>query len=293
MNAPQVNALTVDVEDYFQVAAFSKSIDRSEWNSIAPRVVQNTQRLLDVFDEAQVSATFFVLGWVAERFPKLVSEIHGRGHEVACHGFGHELIYRQSVDDFRDETVRSKAVLEEITGAQVAGYRAASYSITARSLWALDVIADAGFQYDSSIVPVRHDLYGMAGARPVPHELRTAQGRKIVEFPPTTFRLLGQRLPVGGGGYFRLYPYWLTAYLLRQVNRSRSPFIFYLHPWEIDPQQPRVSASWLSRFRHYCNLDKTEQRLRRLLFDFRFTTVRQVLHQLDLLRTDCKAAGPA
>jgi polysaccharide deacetylase family protein (PEP-CTERM system associated) len=229
-------------------------------------------------------ATFFVLGWVAERFPDLVREIHGRGHEVASHGSSHKLIYEQSPEEFRQETLRAKGVLEDQTGAAIFGYRAASYSIVKSSLWALDIIAEAGFQYDSSIVPARHDLYGIPDAHTKPHRLTTQNGSTLVEFPPTTYRLAGVNFPVGGGGYFRLYPYWLSRHILRLINRKgREPFIFYLHPWEIDPRQPRVRAGLRSRFRHYLNLDKTEARLIRLVDDFRFGTVRAVLRDLRLL----------
>jgi polysaccharide deacetylase family protein (PEP-CTERM system associated) len=278
-----LNAFTVDVEDYFHVAALSSSIDRKDWSNIPPRVDSNTRRLLDIFDSHGARATFFVLGWVAERFPELIKEIHRRGHEVACHGFSHTLVYEQSPEQFETETVRAKGVLEELIGAPVAGYRAASYSITSKSLWALDIIVANGFKYDSSIFPVRHDLYGIPGSLPMPHRLETGNGT-LVEFPPTTVRLLHQNVPVGGGGYFRLYPYAVTKYLLERVRkRDAQPFIFYIHPWEIDPDQPRVHASFLSTFRHYLNLDKCETRLVRLLEDFRFATVRTVLEELELL----------
>jgi polysaccharide deacetylase family protein (PEP-CTERM system associated) len=279
-----VNALTVDVEDYFQVAALSAAIDRADWAATPSRVVGNTRRVLDIFDGAGARATFFVLGWVADRFPDLVKEIHRRGHEIASHGQSHRLVYEQSPAEFRDETQRSKATLEALVGERVMGYRAASYSIVERSLWALDVIAEVGFEYDSSIVPARHDLYGIPGAEAFPHRLRTPRGATLVEFPPTTYQVLGARVPVGGGGYFRFYPYWLSRRLLRRINGSmHRPFIFYVHPWEVDPEQPRVRAGWRSRFRHYVNLQKTEARLNRLVRDFRFGTVRQVLRDLELL----------
>jgi polysaccharide deacetylase family protein (PEP-CTERM system associated) len=280
----RLNAFTVDVEDYFHVAAFSAAIDRTQWDTLPRRVADNTRRLLDILDEAGMWATFFVLGWVAERHPDLVREIHRRGHEVASHGSSHKLIYEQTPQEFREETRRSKQILEDQTGTPLSGYRAASYSIVKTSLWALDVIAEAGFEYDSSIVPTHHDLYGIPGAQALPHRLTTQGGATLVEFPPSTYRLLGVNVPVGGGGYFRLYPYRLTRYFLRRINRTRrAPFIFYLHPWEIDPGQPRVHASIRSRFRHYLNLDRTEVRLRQLARDFRFGTVRAVLQDLRLL----------
>jgi len=279
---PIRNALTVDVEDYFQVSAFAKSIDRRDWDKHPLRVENNTRRLLDLFDEHQVKATFFVLGWVADRSKDLVKEIAARGHEVASHGYSHQLVYNQTPDVFREETLRSKHLLEDLVQMPVRGYRAASYSITERSLWALDILAEAGFEYDSSIFPVRHDRYGIPGAPDSPHRLETPKGHPLVEFPLSTAKLLKYRLPVAGGGYFRLYPYALTRTGLRQINRRQQPFIFYLHPWEIDPDQPRIAASWFSRFRHYNNLEKCESRLRRLMNDFQFGTAWDVLNTLGL-----------
>lgn len=278
-----VNAMTVDVEDYFHVSALSQSIPRSSWDSIEPRVEQNTNRIMDLFDEHGVSATFFVLGWVAERFPGIVRDICNRGHELACHGQSHSLIYEQARDEFVAETNKSKAILEDVSGVSVNGYRAASYSIRADSSWALDVLADAGFQYDSSIVPVSHDLYGIPGAGAHPYELQLDSGASLVEFPPSTIRFAGHRIPIGGGGYFRLYPYWFTKRGLASINdKERRPFTFYLHPWEIDPEQPRVTTSWKSRFRHYNNLHKCETRLRRLLRDFQFTDKATILQSMSL-----------
>lgn len=277
------NALTVDVEDYFQVSAFADSIAPHEWGRHSLRVEQNTHKLLDLFDERQIKATFFVLGWVAERTRELILEIARRGHEVACHGYSHQLVYNQTPEVFQQETVRAKSLLEDIVQQPVRGYRAASYSITNRSLWALDILAEAGFDYDSSIFPVRHDRYGIPDSPELPHVLETPAGHKLVEFPLSTARFMGYRLPIAGGGYFRLYPYWLSHAGLRQINRRQQPFIFYLHPWEIDPEQPRISASWFSRFRHYNNLDKCETRLRKLASDFQFTTVEKVLQRQGLL----------
>lgn len=284
MNQPVVNAMSVDVEDYFHVAALSEAISRDDWDSMNARVEQSTRRLLDVFADAGTRATFFTLGWVAERHPGLVRDIHAAGHEVACHGYSHKLVYQQSPAEFREETLRSKGLLEDLAGGPVAGYRAASYSITPKSRWALDILVEAGFAYDSSIFPVRHDLYGMPGAQRFPHVLETDGGATIVEFPPSTARVLGQNLPAAGGGYFRLYPYPLSRWLMRRVNDGEGqPTVFYLHPWEVDPDQPRVETGWKSRFRHYNNLDKCEARLRRLLGEFRFGTVRDVLGSRGLL----------
>jgi polysaccharide deacetylase family protein (PEP-CTERM system associated) len=289
MDASKItNALTVDVEDYFHVSAFSETIDRSSWDTRESRVEKNTQTVLQLFDDAGVKATFFVLGWVAERYPQLVREIASQGHEIACHGFSHELIYNQKQHEFRDETVRAKEILESITGQPVAGYRAASFSITDESRWALDVLCSAGFGYDSSIVPASHDVYGMTGAAAFPYRISVPESGSLVEFPPSTIPVLGRRIPIGGGGYFRLFPYWFTRFGLRRINNTdRRPFTFYMHPWEIDPEQPRIPARWKSRFRHYNNLEKFQPRLVRLLQEFRFNTMASVLSDLsEELRSD-------
>ena len=278
-----VNALTVDVEDYFHVSAFADCIERKTWDSLESRVEQNTHKLLTIFDETSVSATFFMLGWVADRYPNLVTEITANGHELACHGYSHQLIYTQGRSVFREESLRAKKLLEDISGKAVVGYRAASYSITAKSLWAVEILMDVGFQYDSSIVPVRHDLYGLVGAGAYPYRLQLSDGRSMVEFPPSTIQIAGQRIPIGGGGYVRLFPYWFSKWGLGSINgRDRMPFSFYLHPWEIDPEQPRISAGWKSSFRHYNNLQKCEERLRKLLKNFRFDTMATVLGTLTL-----------
>ncbi len=274
------HALTVDVEDYFHVAALAEVIKPEDWPNHNLRVEHNTHKILDLFDRHGVKATFFVLGWVAERCPDLVREISRRGHEVASHGYSHQLVYKQTPDIFRQETTRSKALLEDLVQQLVRGYRAASYSITNQSKWALDILIELGFEYDSSIFPIRHDRYGIPDAPDYPH-LLTRNSGSIIEFPLSALNVLGYRLPVAGGGYFRLYPYKLTRFLLTQLVRQTSrPFIFYLHPWEIDPDQPRVKASLLSRFRHYNNLDVCEQRLERLLQDFDFMSIADVLSTL-------------
>ncbi len=277
------NALTVDVEDYFHVSAFAKNISRSDWDSFPTRVDTNTRRLLDLFGEHQIKATFFVLGWVAERYPRLVKDIAEAGHEIACHGYSHQLIYNQTREIFRDETRRAKSILEELIQKPVIGYRAASYSITDVSKWALDILVEEGFTYDSSIFPIRHDRYGMPNAQVNPHHLETSTGSSIVEFPLSTAKFFGYKLPIAGGGYFRLYPYSVTKMGLSQVNKGGNPFIFYLHPWEIDPYQPRVKTNLISRFRHYNNLDKCEMRLEKLLIDFEFCTVHDVLEHQKLI----------
>lgn len=282
-----LNAMTVDVEDYFHVSALAGSIARDRWDSMEYRAEASTGRLLELFADRGMHATFFVLGWVAERSPGLVRRIAAAGHEVACHGQSHELVYRQAPAVFREETLRSKACLEDLIGSPVRGYRAASYSITRESLWALDVILDAGFAYDSSVFPIRHDVYGLPEAPLRPARITAPSGRTLVEFPLSVAEVLGLRLPVAGGGYFRLLPYAVTRAGLRHVNRSaRSPFVFYLHPWEVDPDQPRIAAPLKSRFRHYTNLDVCEARLVRLLSEFRFGRMDRVLADLGLLRAN-------
>ena len=283
------NALTVDVEDYFHVAAFARQIDPATWDNFPLRVERNTRRLLDLFAERDVRATFFVLGWVAERCSDLVRAIAEQGHEVACHGYSHKLIYGQAPAVFREETIRAKACLEDQAQCPVLGYRAASYSITKRSLWALDILAELGFAYDSSIFPVHHDRYGIPDSPRWPYRIDT-DGGSLIEFPPSTLAVGGHRLPVAGGGYFRIYPYQLTRFSLSRINRIEGqPFIFYLHPWEVDPEQPRIRAGWLSRFRHYTNLSRCEERLRRLLGDFRFVPAGEVLGEISISDGQCSS----
>lgn len=282
-----INALTVDVEDYFHVAAFADKISPTTWHKYERRVVGNTTRLLDLFDNHSTKATFFVLGLVAEKDPELILEISRRGHEVACHGYSHQLIYNQDLETFYNETKRAKDLIEDIVGSRILGYRAASYSITKKSLWALDVLCDLGFEYDSSIVPVHHDLYGIPDLPRVPHFITSPNGNEIVEFPPSTLSIPGINIPIAGGGYFRLYPYWFTRAALKWVNRHDNfPFIFYLHPWEIDENQPRMNGKLFSKFRHYNNLHKCYSRLDSLLQDFDFTTVANVLEQQKLISSE-------
>ncbi len=272
-----VNAMSVDVEDYFQVSAFESVVSRDDWDKLESRVERNTHRLLNIFDAHAVRSTFFTLGWVAQRYPGLVKEIAGRGHEIASHGYEHRLIYDQTPDAFREDVKRAKAVLEDASGQHVVGYRAPSYSVTTASLWALDVLAEEGYSYDSSIFPIRHDRYGIPSAPRHPHVLKVQTGA-LVEAPASTVRLGSTNLPVAGGGYFRILPYWWTRWGIARVNNlEHRPAIFYLHPWEIDPEQPRMPGGALSRFRHYRNLDRTESRLHRLLTDFKFDTMASLL----------------
>ena len=285
------NALTIDVEDYYQVSAFESLVRFENWERYESRVERNTSRLLDLFDAHATHATFFVLGWVAERHPSLVRAIHGRGHEVASHGYAHQRIYTQTPEQFRTETQRAKHILEDIIGQPILGYRAASYSITVESLWALDILQDLGFVYDSSIFPVHHDRYGIPQAQRFCHVLNEYKENSLVEFPLSTVQCMGMNIPIAGGGYFRLFPYAFTRWGLRRVNqKERHPVVVYLHPWEIDPDQPRLPARGLSRWRHYVNLARTEKRLLHLLRDFQWGTMAEVLQQLGFLTTHCPQA---
>ncbi len=274
---PVVNAMSIDVEDYFHVSVFDGIVPRSMWPDMESRVVRNTERLLDIFDEFEVRSTFFVLGWVGERHPDLVNRIAQRGHEVASHGYAHRLVYDQTRKTFREDVRRAKGLLEEASGRQVLGYRAPSYSITPRSLWALDVLIEEGYQYDSSIFPIRHDRYGIPVSDRRPYRIERKSGY-LIEVPGSTTQVGPLNLPVAGGGYFRILPYWWTRWGIDRVNRlEHRPAVFYLHPWEIDPDQPKLDAGRLGRFRHYRNLPDTERRLRQLLSDFQFDTVERLV----------------
>lgn len=276
-----INALTVDVEDYFHVSAFEGSIRRADWAGFQQRVVNNTNTILDLLDEHKTKGTFFVLGWVAEEHPGLVPAIHGRGHEIACHGYGHELVNKLGPKRFREDIRRAKALLEDQCGARVSGYRAPSFSIVRESLWALDVLLEEGFRYDSSVFPIRHDVYGIPGAYPHPHRIACLSG-EMAEFPLSTvgFRFLGRtaRFPVAGGGYLRLLPLVLFEKAIARINAiDRQPAVLYFHPWELDPEQPRIRARLKSRFRHYTNLATTLGKVRALVSRFRFAPMVEVL----------------
>jgi len=281
------NAFTVDVEDYFQVEGFTNAIDRNSWDGFTTRVRANTSTILDILASHGTRATFFVLGWVARKHPEIVRELAAAGHEIASHGMSHRLIYTQSPGEFRRETRDAKSLLEDQCQKPVIGYRAATYSIVRKSLWALDILCEEGFQYDSSIFPMRHDRYGIHDAEPRPHVLVAPGGGRLIEFPISVLRYGVATIPVAGGGYFRLFPYWLTRWGLNQLNRRQQEFVFYVHPWEVDPEQPRIrAASALSRFRHYLNLDRCARRMRSLLEDFEFDTMDEVLRQRNLLPLD-------
>jgi polysaccharide deacetylase family protein (PEP-CTERM system associated) len=276
MVSTTLNGFTIDVEDYFQVGAFAAQIPPSSWDQFPSRVVRNTERILELLDRRQTRGTFFILGWISDRYPELVKSIQRAGHEIGSHGYWHQLIYEQTPEVFRRDLRQSCDSLQQLTGSQIRLYRAPSFSIVQRSLWALEILADEGIELDSSIFPIHHDRYGIPGARIKPYQHRVGE-RNIWEVPPTVVRWAGVNLPVGGGGYLRLYPKALTELLLAKVNREGRAFQIYIHPWEVDPEQPRLRGSMKSRFRHYVNLSSTLGKLDSLLDQFRFGTLSDVL----------------
>ena len=276
-NAP-VNAMTIDVEDYYQVAAFEKIVAASDWGNFESRVSANTRRFLELLASRNVRATFFVLGYEAERHPELVRVIAATGHEIGSHGYAHQLAGAQPEEVFRNDVARSRKLLQDLSGQAVLSYRAPSFSIGRKTPWAHRILVEEGYCYDSSVFPIRHDLYGDPDAPVEIHTIETEAGA-LVEFPPAVVRLLGRNIPTGGGGYFRIFPWWLTRRMLAHVNKTR-PFVFYIHPWEIDPGQPRFDKAPLkSRFRHYTNLRKTTDRFVQLLDTFRFSPMSEVIQE--------------
>jgi len=282
------NALTIDVEDYFQVSAFAPHIARDQWDSKECRVERNVGRILELLDHAQVKATFFTLGWIAERYPQLIRRIVLEGHELASHGYGHERASDQNWDSFFTDINLAKILLEDITGVEVRGYRAPSFSIGKDNQWAFDCLLKAGYRYSSSIYPIAHDHYGMPDAPRFAYEVRPG----LLEIPVTTLRALGRNFPSSGGGYFRLLPYALSRWMLNRVNQGdRQAAIFYFHPWEIDVDQPRVEGIGAkTRFRHYVNIDRVEGRLKQLLDDFRWGRMDQVFLCADIAQPQAKVA---
>ncbi len=262
------NAMTVDVEDYFQVGAFENDISRKDWNDLECRIERNMDVILGMFDDYSVKATFFTLGWIAERYPHIIRQITDNGHELASHGMNHFRVSDQDRGEFMTDARRSRELLEDIGGQQVKGYRAPSFSIGEKNLWALDVLLEAGYKYSSSIYPIKHDHYGMPSAPRF--AFRPVKGTDFLEMPVTTANISGRKIPCGGGGYFRLLPYFISRSLMKRVNdRDGEACIFYFHPWEIDPEQPRqMQAGLKSRFRHYTNLGVMEEKIRKLLTEF-------------------------
>jgi polysaccharide deacetylase family protein (PEP-CTERM system associated) len=275
--------LTFDVEEYFHAEAFAGVVRPVDWPTLRSRVVGATEGILRLLAETGTRATFFVLGWVAERHPGLVRRIETEGHEVACHGYGHQMITRLNRAEFAEDLERAKTTLEDTIGRAVIGYRAPTFSVVRETLWSLEVLAEAGFRYDSSIFPIVHDRYGIPDSPRFPHRRATEAG-SIAEFPLSTLTRLRWRVPVAGGGYFRLLPYAATSWALRQLNRREGqPAIVYLHPWEMDLDQPRLPVDWLTQLRHSVNTRSTESKLRRLLRDFRFAPVREVLAEAGVI----------
>jgi polysaccharide deacetylase family protein (PEP-CTERM system associated) len=271
-----INALTVDLEDYFHVTAFERCLSRRSWDSLPSRVVPNTQRLLDQFNRHNVKATFFALGWIADRFPQLIREIAEAGHELACHSYWHRLVYQMTPAEFRDDLRQARNSIEDAWGTRIVAYRAPSWSITAESLWALDILAEEEFAYDSSIFPIHHDRYGIPNAIRHPHPLPNGAA-PLWEFPAAVIRFLKLNVPISGGGYLRLYPVSWTVRWLRRINEVlNQPFLIYVHPWELDPDQPRVCAPWKA-WRHFVNLSTTATKLDALLMAFRFGRMGDVL----------------
>jgi len=271
-----INALTMDVEDYYHASAFDSEIGFAKWENQATRIETSMYKMLDILAKQGVQGTCFVLGWVAQHFPNVVRACHNEGHEIATHGYSHRLIYNQTPDEFRADLQRSLDVIQDLTGEKVLGYRAPSFSITKRSLWAIEILQALGLKYDSSVFPTRplvHNRYGFPGAPTMPCEIRPG----FWEFPITTFRFLGRDFPVGGGGWLRHYPYKITRWGIRRVNAEGRSSVVYLHPWEMDPGQPRLRGSLWRQFLHYRNLDKTEGKLMSLCQDFRFQPMRKIL----------------
>jgi polysaccharide deacetylase family protein (PEP-CTERM system associated) len=275
------NLLTIDVEDWFHTTALGPYVNRRKWPELESQVEKNVRLILNILEENRTKATFFVLGWVAERYPYLVREIAALGHEIASHGYKHHLIYQLPPETFREYVRRSKQIVEDITGTTISGYRATSFSIVKSTLWALDIIKEAGFIYDSSMFPIRHDIYGIDGIPVAPF----IHHNGLIEVPPSTVRVLGRNIPIAGGGYLRLYPYWLTRKGIQWLNRGGRPAVVYLHPWELDPACPRISwADWRTRFRQYVNLDRTEACFKKLLKDFRFSSVSEYLQTAEFIQ---------
>lgn len=261
------------------VSAFSDVISFDDWHRYESRIENNTYKILDLLNEYGVKATFFVLGWVAEHHPSLIRSIHNSGHEVASHGYNHKLIYNLTPGQFREDIRKAKIITEDIIGTSVSGYRAASYSIIKKTLWALDILIEEGFVYDSSIFPIHHDRYGFPEAERFPHIIKRPAGT-IMEFPPSTYQILGQNIPVAGGGYLRLFPFQFIKKAIKEINeKEKNIAVLYLHPWEIDVDQPRLNGCWKSRLRHYINLSSTMPKLKNFLNEFRFKPLNEILHE--------------
>jgi len=284
--------MSVDVEDYFMVEAFAGSVPRNSWNAWPSRVVASTKRVLDLFDKYNTKATFFFVGWVAHRHPELVREVAARGHELACHSFWHRTVYSLTPEEFREDTRAAVNAIEDAAGVKVQGYRAPSWSITKTCLWALDILAEQGFTYDSSIFPIHHDLYGVAGAARFPYTLQCGSDAVLKEYPPATVRILGQNFPGAGGGYLRILPMAYTHWLFRKFEQDyHERVVVYVHPWELDPEQPRIKDKIKSKIRHYTNLRVAEARLAELLVEYAFQSFQQCMANTISSEEDCEQHG--
>lgn len=278
-DARPIHILSVDVEDYFMVEAFANSVTKSSWADRPSRVVESTKRTLDLFDRYHVKGTFFFVGWVAEKFPDLVRDVSARGHELACHSYWHRPVYSLTQDEFREDTRAAVKAIEDAAGVKVHGYRAPSWSITKNCMWALDILAEEGFKYDSSIYPIYHDLYGVPGAQRFPYEFTCRNGVQLKEYPPSTVRVFGQNLPGAGGGYLRIFPLAYTRWVFSKFEHSyREKVVVYFHPWELDPDQPRIAEKIKSRLRHYTNLNRMNGRLEYILQHYSFDTFLSVMN---------------
>lgn len=269
-----LNALTVDVEDWYHICAVETKIKPQDWQNYESRVEKDTNKILAILREADVKATFFILGYIAERYPNLISSISKEGHELATHGFGHNLVYRQDESSFKDDLIKSIAILENIIKNKIIGHRAASFSITKDSLWALEILSLNGIRYDCSIFPIRHPRYGIKDAPRFPYKINDS----LMEFPPSTISIFGRNIPVAGGAYLRLLPYWFIRYAITKINGIGKPAHIYIHPWELDDSQPKLDIPFSRKFTHYANLKTTEYKLKMLLNDFKFGTVKDVLN---------------
>jgi len=273
----KMNALTIDVEEWFQVANLQKKISYEDWNRCESRVLVNIERILELLFNHNVRATFFILGWIAEKRPEVVQMIHDAGHEIATHGYSHRSVTELTPEEFKTELEKSIEILEKISGQKVMGFRAPNYSIVPETIWACQILTDLGIKYDSSIFPVKHDRYGFLCAPRFPFFIDLKEHGELIEFPLSTIRMFGNNIPVAGGAYLRLYPYWFIRMAIKRLNNTGKPAIVYLHPWEIDVDQPRVKLSFISKFRHYGNLMMMQTKLTRLLNDFEFAPVREIL----------------
>ncbi len=277
------NVLSVDVEDYFHVEAFAANVSPRDWGAFLFRVEENVIRILTLFEKFKTKATFYVLGWVAEKCPSIVPSIMAGGHEIGCHGYGHQHLSKLTPQQFRDDIRKSRQILIDQSQSEIVCYRAPTFSIMESTLWALDILAEEGFFYDSSVFPGVHDLYGVTNASRFPHWLKTTTGYRLLEFPPSTIRLFENNYGMCGGGYLRIFPYFINRWALRQLNLQYAvPAMVYFHPWEIDPRQPRIKAGWRSQFRHYTNLAKMERKIERLLGEFSFSTFSETVAWLEV-----------